>query len=40
MQELIKCFIPKAGHCQCGTSCKAIWIGLIALGISIWAIMS
>ena len=40
MQEWIKCFIPKAGHCQCGTSCKAIWIGLIALGISIWAIMS
>jgi|7_EtaG_2_1085326.scaffolds.fasta_scaffold17661_5 hypothetical protein len=39
MKEWIKNFII-AGHCQCGTSCKAMWISLIALGISIWAIVS
>ena len=39
MKEWIKHFII-AGHCQCGTSCKAMWISLIALGISIWAIVS
>jgi len=39
MNEWLKSF-SISGHCQCGTSCKAIWIGLIALGISIWAIMS
>ena len=39
MKEWVKHFIID-GHCQCGAPCKAMWIILIALGISIWAIIS